>query len=336
MTTQALEELKACDPVYRPTNFWGPGVTQLLDDMTTRGLGAFKRWPTSKFWFYPLYGSGFSNATMDQTYVRAKELNPAVAKGWFHNALNGSLEAARDFDAARLAWDQDRWPVDLEMFGESAVGQPPQHYEMVPGSGVRYGRPYLNYLLCLAALSKHVDTPPQSFLELGGGFGVLGEIVLARDPEARYVNLDLPPLVVVAAYYLSELFGEDRILACDQVAPAGALTVPQSACLPNWRLPDLAGTFDAFVNSYSFQEMEPDVVRHYVDKVSEIGPTYVVSLNSLKGKPKVSDGHAIGVVEPVTSSRIIEMFEQRGYQLCGTYNRPLIRSAGEIAVLKRP
>jgi len=32
---------------------------------------------------------------------------------------------------------------------------------------------------------------------------------------------------------------------------------------------------------------------------------------------------------------IIELFEQRGYQLCATYNRPLLLAAGELAVLRR-
>lgn len=336
MIDRALEELKECDPVYRPTDFWGPGLTQLLDNLRERGLADFKRWPSATWWFYPLYGNSFGNVTMDKVFEYAKTINPGVRRPWLFNALSGGAEAARDFDVIRLAWDQERWPMDLEGFGESAVGNPWQHYPLVPGSDVRHARPYLNYLLCLTALSRHVDEPPSSFLEIGGGYGSLGEIVLARDPEARYVNLDIPPLVVVASYYLTQLFGEDRILDYgDLVAPNGAIDIPQSGCIPNWRLPDVKGPFDVFVNSYSFQEMEPDVVEHYVEKVSEIGPKYVVSLNSMKGKPKKADGHAIGVVDPVTSSRIIEMFERRGYELCGAYNRPLIISAGEIAVLRR-
>ena len=54
---------------------------------------------------------------------------------------------------------------------------------------------------------------------------------------------------------------------------------------------DLAGPFDVFVNSFSFQEMEPDVVEHYVSQVASKQVSYVVSLNSRKGKPKIVDGH---------------------------------------------
>lgn len=335
MTARSLEGLADCDPHYRPTNFWGPGLEHLLADMRAHGMSRFKSWPTADFWFYPVYGNGFTYARIDALLPHALEINPYVTEQWLRTSLTGGVDARRDFDAARLAWDQNRWPFDLDGFGEAALGSPLQRYAVSPVPEVRHGRPYLNYLLCLAALSRHVTEPPRSFLELGGGFGVLGEIVMARDPHARYVNLDIPPLLTVGTYYLTELFGCERVLGPDDVAQTGELQVPQSGCLPNWRLPDLTGHYDVFVNSYSFQEMEPDVVEHYVDRVCEIGPRYAVSLNSIKGKPMKSDAHEIGVVEPVTSGRIVEMFEARGYELQGTYNRPLIISAGEIAVLRR-
>jgi hypothetical protein len=61
---------------------------------------------------------------------------------------------------------------------------------------------------------------------------------------------------------------------------------------------------------------------------------WAVSLNSRLGKP-VKDGDRVGVVDPVTSARIIAMFERRGFELMGAYNSPLIHSAGQLAVLRR-
>ena len=84
---------------------------------------------------------------------------------------------------------------------------------------------------------------------------------------------------------------------------------------------------------FSFQEMEPHVVANYVAKVAEKDVSYVVSLNSRKGKPKATDGGS-GVVEQVTSERIVEMFAGHGYELLGTYGPPYLRSAGELVVLR--
>lgn len=142
-----------------------------------------------------------------------------------------------------------RYPVRVP----EPTGSPPILYQLTESKDVRWGRPYLNYLLCLAALSHHLDAPPRSFLEVGGGFGVLGEVVMQREPEARYVNLVIAPLVTVASYYLSTIFGLDRVLTPDLLPAEGQIEVPRAGCIPSWRTPDVIGPFDVFVNSYSFR-----------------------------------------------------------------------------------
>lgn len=340
LTDRTLKEIDSVDPVYRPTNFWGPGVTQLADSMTSDGLQNFKSWPLSRRWFYPVYGCGFTNATISEVSAFATTVNPRTNPSWVGGGLSGGRDARRDFDVARLMWDQDRWPFDIEGFGESRTGNPPQYYKLVAGKRHGWTKPYLNYLLCLAALSRHVDAPPRSFLEIGGGYGVLGEIVMSRDPRARYVNLDIPPLMTVSAYYLDSLFGAARVLDyTSAIADRKTLDLSGSACLPNWRLPDVKAQFDVFLNSFSFQEMEPDVVLHYVNAVADLDVDYVVSLNSKKGKPtadKVAAGSVGGVLEPVTSTMIAKMFKRRGYELLQRYTSPLLTgSAGEVIVLRR-
>lgn len=334
LTKQLLEGVRDCDPIYRPTNFWTPGLREILADLEERGLAGFKSWPTAGYWFYPTYHTDLPPRVFDKTYKLASKADPTLTEFAWIRTTNGFHQALRDFDAARLTWDQSRWPFDFESVGESVVGQPPRHYGLTDVNDVRWGKPYLNYLLCLSALSRHVDAPPRHFLEIGGGFGVLGEILLSRDEEARYVDLDIPPLLTVASYYLSTLFG-DRVRIPDALDAAGPLDLPASACLPNWRLPDVRGPFDVFVNSFSFQEMEPHVVDHYIERVADLDVTYVVSLNSREGKRRATAGTEGGVLDPVTSDRIVEMFGKRGYTVCGRYGRPLIYSAGELVVLKR-
>ncbi len=342
MNSRLLDGIDACDPLYRPTNFWQPGLHAILADLESPGLTSFKSWPSADFWFYPLYGAGVSQSAVKSLYRQLSASHPGLKKGGWQRALNGFHQARRDFDAVRLSWDQQRWPFDLNGHGEDSTGRPPARYRLTDADDVRWGRPYLNYLLCLAALSHHVDAPPRSFLEIGGGFGVLGEIVMQRDTWTRYVDLDIPPLLTVASFYLSTIFGSDRVLTPDQVPVDGSITVPRSGCIPNWRVPDVVGPFDVFVNSYSFQEMEPDVVANYIEAIAAIGVTYVVSLNSRHGKPRRvtttpedSGGTAPGVLDPVTSSRIVSMFEQSGYELRGRYGAPLLYSAAELTVLKR-
>jgi putative sugar O-methyltransferase len=334
LTARTLDEVERCDPAYRPTTFWGPGVRTILDDLEHRGLSTFKSWPSASIWFYPTYGSRLTPQAMDASFESARRLNADIERRWFRSALGGDHQARRDFDVARLAWDQARWPFDLDGLGESEVGVPPQTFRLRPEGAAIWTRPYLNYLLCLAGLSRHVDSSPRRFLELGGGFGVLGEIVLSRAADAVYVNLDLPPLLTVASSYLDTLFG-DRVATYESFAAEGALEVSGSACLPNWRIRDLRAPFDVFLNSFSFQEMEPDVVERYADDVAALEVSWVVSLNSRAGKPVQGEDRPIGVTTPVTSRAIIELFEARGYRCVATYADPLLQHQAELAILRR-
>jgi len=332
ITKRSLAEIDSADPLYKPTNFWQPGLQQLLADMDQIGLPRFKSWPTATYWFYPTYGANLTPETTTAAVARAIELQPDAQQheARLRQGLDGAAEARRDLEVARIIWDQERWPFKVMARGESQVGAPPQHFHL-DGGKRGWTKPYLNYLLCLAALSRHVDRPPRSVLEIGGGFGVLGEILMRRSKAVRYVDLDIPPLLTVASYYLRELCGE-RIDVYDDTW-SGRVGPDRSAVLPSWRIDDVDGPFDLFVNCFSFQEMEPHVVANYVAKVAEKDVSYVVSLNSRKGKPKASDG-GIGVVEQVTSARIVEMFAGHGYELLGSYGPPYLRSAGELVVLR--
>ena len=336
LTQRSLTELEQQTEQYRPTNFWGPGLEQLLSEMRNRDLAEFKRWPASSFWFYPTYGQGYTYAIMDHALAAIRDMHPTATQSFMRAALGGVQQAQRDYDVARIWWNQQNWPFDLMGFSESAVGKPPQAYPVAPGYDITVGRAYNNYLLMLAALSQHVDAPPRSFLEIGGGFGVLGEIVKSRDPQTRYLDVDIPPLLTVASYYLTTLFGSDDFTLYDDAIPTqGRITVPHSGVLPNYRLADIDAEFEVFVNSFSFQEMEPDVVDNYIDLVCRKGIRYAVSLNSRDGKEKAATAGEHGALEPVKASDIADMFAQRGFSVVGSYDAPVTRTAGRLLVMKR-
>jgi putative sugar O-methyltransferase len=245
--------------------------------------------------------------------------------------LSGGAEARAAFDLVRVIWDQERWPFDLESHGESTVGSPPQRFPLTLKDDATLGKPYVNYLLSLAALSRHVDGPPRSFLEIGGGFGVLGEIVAARDPTVRYVDVDIPPLITVAAFYLSEVIGD---VVVPTNLPRGPLELTGAAAVPSWRIGDIAGPFDVFVNSFSFQEMEPHVVANYVEVVAAIGVRWVVLLNSRSGKRRAEPGREGGALDPLTSDRVVEMFASHGFRVAARHGQPLAGPVAELVVLE--
>lgn len=340
LTERTLRELEAAPAHYRPTNFWGPGLDQLLDDMSRLGLPTFKSWPSAEVWFNPVYVPGIcARQPVNQPDGQLAPSRAGTnAQGLAWDWLAGLHHARRDFDVVRMAWDQDRWPFDLDGFGEARRGKPPEIYRLVEEDhSLGFGRAYLNYLQVLAALSRHVDEPPRSFLELGGGFGVLGEILLQRDRSTRYLDLDIPPLLTVASWYLSNRFPYRELTVYGEDVPAtGPLEVPGSGVLPNYRIGDVTADYEVFVNTFSFQEMEPEVVRNYIDQVCRRGIRYAVSLNSRAGKRRAKgEGDRFAALEPVRSEDIVRWFGEQGFEVVGDYGAPMVRSAGRLVVMRR-
>ena len=140
-----------------------------------------------------------------------------------------------------------------EAVSESAIGEPVGQFEF---AGRRYSRSMLNYLLGLNFAKRNIeDLSVDTVVELGGGFGSLGEVLLS-DPRngTFYVDVDIPPTAVYATYYLSELLGSSRVIDYAQVRDEQELELDtlrqkgDAAVLPSWLLPRMTGVVDLFVN----------------------------------------------------------------------------------------
>ncbi len=332
-----LEDLDAADPLYKPTSFWQPGLEALLGDMERLGLERFKTWPSASFFFYPRYGAGFSYAMLDKVVPLIREVNPHASETWLRSHLVGATENHHDVDIVLAMLDADALPIDVTAHGESDVGQLPQRYQPFGPDGPSFGKPYLNYLKILAGLSRHLDHELHSVLEIGGGFGVLGEILLANDPSIQYVNVDIPPLSVVTHYYLSECFPQRTIRSHRDLARDGGFELGEgrdSGSFSSWQLPLIGGAPDLCINAFSFQEMEPHVVANYADQIARLGTRTVVSLNSRAGKPLKANS-AIGVEQQVISAFISDTFAERGYETVARLGRPAAPPQAELLVMRR-
>lgn len=333
MLTHTLQQLVGADPLYAPTHFWQPGVRALLSDLEKRGLDDFKRWPSAHFFFYPIMRPAFSYAMVDEVMPTLRQASPSAPERWFRDHLVGSSEAHRDLDIVLAALDSERLPLDVNLSGESEIGSPPQRYRPLGTDGPAFGKPHLNYLKVLAAASNYIDHPIDSTLEIGAGFGALGEILLSSFPDMQYVDIDIPPLSTVAHHYLSKRFPDMTFVAAGAGGAPLAGKGHDSACLSTFDLPRIDGEVDLFVNCFSFQEMEPHVVDNYVEHVSRLRAKTVISLNSRRGKPK-QDEAAVSVQSPVTSSYITEAFARRGYEPVAQLGRPFAPPQAELLIMQ--
>ena len=143
-------------------------------------------------------------------------------------------------------------------------------------------------------------------MEIGGGFGTLGEILLGdKRNNCFYINADIPPVSFISSYYLKEIFGNSNIADYEDLKDYDILDINQlkqekkAINITSWQVPKLKGKIDLFVNFISFQEMEPEVVNNYCKYVTSLSPKYILLRNILEGKRRQSDDYIYGVETPI-------------------------------------
>ena len=314
-----LNKLATEDLCYQPGHFWKEALAEISNCFIKTGLSSFRKEDVNLKFFVPTYGppgNGFERDVIN-SFLKGSELRTSIKQKEFTKLwLDGSMQALADyrtFVASNFTIDN----FNLLKFSESNVGDPMEHFKF---NGNYFSRSSLNYLLGLSYLKKIAPHfVPQKILEIGGGFGTLGEIIFKSSiKNFRYINLDLPPLFIIAREYLKSATKKNEVFFLDCYNEPTNLNIddlPQISCLPNWYINRLRGNIDLFVNFISFQEMEPSIVENYVNRVLQFAPKFVLLRNLREGK-QVSKNGGLGVKKPILKDDYISYF--KGYTLLGS------------------
>jgi putative sugar O-methyltransferase len=298
---EKLHQQSAC---YQPGIFWQEASKDMVEDLTQHGFQAFRRLATSKIFFVPSYGHPGNSIPLDvmnglRDWIAQQDLN-AKQTATLANYLSGFNAALADYRVLQASEYRTHQP-DLLAFSESQIGEPAEQFEI---EHKRYSRSALNYLLGLAFLKKHLDlTRLQTIMEIGGGYGTLGEIVYRLLPNARYIDIDIPPTLCCSHYYLNELVGAEHLthaLDFDDNQTIAIDGLKKLSTLASWQIAQLEGEIDLFVNFISFQEMEPDIVQNYLNQVNRLQAKWVLLRNMREGKP-LKTQRRFGVDKPIFS-----------------------------------
>jgi len=301
--TDLLEKSRNAGPYYAPTPFWEQGSSEILADLTNDGIENFRNRGAPLSFFVPTYGYPGNSLSSEQIAALrdvADSFAPkqsAMVEAW----LSGSSHALSDYRAFASAARAGRGQRLLQ-FSESTVGNPIEHFEF---DGKTYSRSALNYLMGLCFLAEHTELDEiGTVLEIGGGFGTLGEILIKCWPKdhVRYINVDIPPTSLFADHYLQNALPDVSLARSVQTADAEVLSISDMAAvsvLPNWQIEALEGKIDLFVNFISFQEMEPPVVQNYLRHVARLRPQWILLRNMREGKQKRTKPGSVGVDEPI-------------------------------------
>lgn len=301
-----IEDNKSQDTLYKPTSFWEVCSQQIADDLKENGIENFRALNTPKSFFAPTYA--FINYLDDEkSYDKIRDELKNVTNDFkmskkLENLLDGYSHAFSDYRVLK-ATNKDIKPF-TDKVSESGIGNPLEQYEF---EGRKFSRSFLNYSLGLNFLKYHVDTSNIStVMEIGGGFGTLGEILLGDERnEIFYINIDIPPVAYVSTYYLQNAFKDKKIADYATLKDKKVLDIEDlkekydaiNTC--SWQIEKLQGKIDLFVNFISFQEMEPDVVNNYCTYIRKLNPEFVLLRNIKEGKKKKDENTLYGVEIPI-------------------------------------
>jgi len=313
--------------MYKATSFWEPLKILILNDINDYGMEKFKEFSSSLNAFVGRYGppaNGFSEALIDEVYEVAKRGGVSGNNlEMVRSFVSGEMSAISDYRVLKseiVGGQKNHW-LEFEKFSESAYGGFKEQFEF---DGKVHSRNSLNYMLMLQFFQKSVGhkIAPKSVMEIGGGWGVLGEIIGKCSKSAihstRYINFDIPPVSTIAEYYLQAVFGKDDCCTFSNIDENEFFVddLPKFTVQPSWRIENLKGEVDLFVNSISFQEMEPEIIRNYLGHARRLNARYLLLRNIREGKRTKRHDHSddFVVIEPVTTEFYIRECKQLGYK----------------------
>jgi putative sugar O-methyltransferase len=325
--------------LYKPTSFWADASQIIVDELQEHGVENFRSIPSTLDYFVPTYGmpgNGFDDNTANDlvALINTKTGGDKKQVQLVKDFISGKINALADYRTLLAADDQSKLPY-LHTFSESTVGKPIEQFEF---DGRKFSRSALNYLLGLVMLKRHLNNDiPKTVLEIGGGFGTLGEVLLGTGiTNVKYIDIDIPPTSFVSQYYLSEVAGKNNVATYQSTHNMPVIDInilPAISVLCSWQIEKLQGEIDLFVNYISFQEMEPHVVQNYLNQVSRLKSKWILLRNMKEGK-QIKTADTVGVEIPILSDDYARMLPQYklvernvfpfGYRTVDNYNSELL------------
>jgi putative sugar O-methyltransferase len=309
-----FEEMSKQSELYKPTSFWSDASKLIVSEIEEFGIENFRSLPSTLSYFVPTFGNpgnGISEkAVEDVTALLKGKYNDQLKLNLsLSNFFSGEFSALSDYRVFLGSDIPEKKPF-LSTFSESTFGNPKEQFCF---DGKMYSRSSLNYILGLVFLKKHLQHDlPSTVLEIGGGFGSLGEILMSSGIEnIKYIDIDIPPTSYVAHKYLSHKFGKENVSSFEDTKDFEKIEIenlPKLSVLCSWQIEKIIGKIDLFVNFISFQEMEPDVVENYFSHIERLGPKWILLRNMKEGKNvKNHTSNVPGVEKPIKSEDYISM-----------------------------
>jgi putative sugar O-methyltransferase len=329
---EMMRDVRDGDQLYQPTNYWAVYEKVFLPELKRKGLRDFRRRRNSILNAFAASDLKFQGELKFDRSFRgsariARVLNRLLQSPPFFSVKVSDLSESwvTEYFYWHVKKKFDRIGLDLRKCPTTRIGNPEDLLEI---EGGLWSTAYLQYCSMFADAAESIGFQPDgTFCELGAGMGRNIEVLAHLFPKATLLLFDIPPQLYVSNQYLQTVFGS-RVIGYREaktLVPAaenfsekirGRIVI-----LPTWRMPDWSGVkIDVFWNSASFQEMEPDVVRNYLNLVVKMRPEWIY-INALpKGNYWGEWKSGLGGTKVPVSDNIYLNALQGSYALRRTYD----------------
>lgn len=330
-----FEDFSIQKKIYKPTIFWENASKKIYQFFLKNKITNFKRYFLINNYFVPLYNLK-KEYNVQKILKLIKKINISKKLSLsIRDLVEGKSHVLSDYRVFKAADILKKLPI-LNDFTETNLGNPLEQFQF---DKKKFSRSSLNYLLGLVFLKNCTKKfVPRVTLEIGGGYGALGEIFgFSRIKKFKYINIDLPTQAYVTEMYLSKLFGAGKVTSYMSTRKMNIINIKKLknfTSLVSWQIEMLKGKIDLFVNFISFQEMEPNVVKNYLDVISRLKPNYILLRNLREGK-KLKKGQIMGVKKAIKSQYYINSLKKNysiinrnvipfGYRTFDNFNSELL------------
>lgn len=193
----------------------------------------------------------------------------------------------------------------------SMFGNPNGVFEM---HGNNYTVQFLAYYIRYCFANKYIKfNGDEIIVELGSGSGYQVELLKKLYPNTTILCFDLPAQIYICGKYLSHALEHVNVIGPNETLAWNNMSRIERGgvyLFGNWKFPLLRNSnFDIFWNAASFGEMEPDVVKNYLNGIEAI-PEWIYLLQARNGKETRGKAHVSSPIRVDDYSRFLS-----GYSL---------------------
>jgi len=195
---------------------------------------------------------------------------------------------------------------DLLEISDSTFGNPIGFYK----KDKFYTNQFLRELTHVHFVKKNTDfNKIESIIELGSGIGLLASCFLKLKKNVKYLLIDIAPMIFFSEYYLRNLgfkvCGYKELKNMKNPNLNKIFEEYQVCCIPSWKLELLKDyKSDLFINVASFQEMENDQSKNYINIIKKSVKQGVYLSNKINGHHKSVKKDMFGVLKATTKLSI--------------------------------